>query len=272
MSSGNVPTFYAVSSLDEGIIGKSDLNTSLISVVNDELNRIGGEMGISAYDRQTNQDEEKVANTIEIYKKKLGNYEFKSLFLNNFDKNLYDTLIGTVNKLTSIRSLVSDWDDGTSISYYNNSIVNIPVITEGFTYTDEELFKLQSVATALGVVTHEIDMEDIIYPENDEDDWSKAFSDFTSAVDTYWVKYKCLDALNITGVNSRISNFLAMTPNIIIDNNSIKISIDGFDTEAYFMLRTEKEIATINNGSFTKVEDGAYLIYANDANVEITLK
>ncbi len=103
-------------------------------------------------------------------------------------------------------------------------------------------------------------------------DWSHSFKDITAAVSTYWDKYKSLDSLNISSTQSRIARFLDITPHITRSKDSITIDIDGFDEEAYFMLRTNKEVVGIDHGKVTEIEDGAYLIYANHANVNITLE
>lgn len=272
MSTGNVPTFFAIGSFDESTVSENEFNTSSLSTVASELKRIGGEIGISDYDRQNTQTEEKVIDTIEILKKTLNNYELKSLYLNNYDKNFSDQLVNSVNNQVDIRTLISFWDDGTAFSYYDKNIVNIPVITEGFSYSDEDLFKLHSTVTALGVIIHGIDMSEIIYPENEDENWSNVFKDLTSSVDTYWADYKNIDSLNISNVSSRVSRYLDITPNITTDEKGIIMSIDGFDEEAYFMFRTQKVVTGIDNGTITKVEDGAYLIYATDSKVKIALQ
>ncbi|MFZ7120106.1 MAG: DUF2194 domain-containing protein [Eubacteriaceae bacterium] len=271
MSTSNVPTFFAIGSFDESIISENELNTSALSTLASELKRIGGEIGVSDYDRYSVQTEEKVIDAIDIYKNTLKNYDLRALYLNNYDKNISGKLVNSVNNQINISTLISSWDDGTTFSYYDKNIVNIPVITEGFSYSDEDLFKLHSTATALGVIIHGIDMSKIIYPENDDKDWSNIFKDLTSSVDTYWANYKNIDSLKISDVDSRVSKFLDIIPNITIDGNGISISIDGFEKEAYFMLRTQKVVTGIDNGTITKVEDGAYLIYATDSNVVVTL-
>ncbi|MGB8452026.1 MAG: DUF2194 domain-containing protein [Anaerocolumna sp.] len=272
MSTKNVPTFYAVSSLDGESTYGNELNTPVLSIVNGELKKIGGEMGISVFDRTDINVEEKTTEAINLFKNQLGSdYEFNSLYFKNHD-NLNDTLVNSVNKLTTVHSLVSPWDEGTTFSHYNRDVINIPVITEGFTYNDEDLFKLHSLSTALGVIIQGIDMNDIVYPESNSYDWTNAYVDLTSATDTYLAGYKYLDGLNITGVESRVSRFLDSKPNIIQENNSIKISIYNFQEEVFFILRTNKKVADINNGNAERIEDNAYLISANGADVTITLK
>lgn len=271
MTSGNVPTFYGVTSLNENATSEDKLNTSVLPIVNSELKRIGAEMGISDYDIKKLQNGKKLIDTINLYKKELGDYKCRSLYVNKVDKTVNNFMISEVNDIMEIGSLVSSWDSGTSFSYNKNNIVNIPAVTEGFSYGDEDLFKLHSIATALGVVTHSIDINEMVYPQKNDEDWSNSFKDLASAVMTYWDGYKSLDSLNISSTENRVSRFLDSKPHITKSENSISISIDGFDEEAYFMLRTKKKVMGIDHGKVTEIQEGAYLIYADQANVKITL-
>lgn len=271
MSTGNIPTFYGVASLNESANSRDELNTSVLPIVNTELKRIGAEMGISDYNKENLKNGKKVIDTMNLYKKELGDYKCSSLYVDKVDKTDNDSMISEVNKHTEIGSLVSSWDRGTSFSYNKGNILNIPAVTEGFSYGDENLFKLHSIATALGVVTHKIDINDMVYPQRKDEDWSNSFKDLASAVDTYWDGYKSLDSLNISSTERRVSRFLNIKPHMTKSKSSITISIDGFDEEAYFMLRTKKKVMGIDHGKVTEIQEGAYLIYADSANVKITL-
>ena len=63
-----------------------------------------------------------------------------------------------------------------------------------------------------------------------------------------------------------------MSPDITVKDNVIKVNINNFNTEAYFVLRTGKEIMKITNGSYNIIEDGPYLIIAKDASLTIELE
>lgn len=169
-------------------------------------------------------------------------------------------------------SVVSFWDDGATFSYYNDNIVNVPIISRGFEYTEDEYIKLQGMATALGVISHEVDMADIIFPKGSNDDWTNAVKDLSSFVDSYWKPYKTFSSMNITQMSLRVARFINMSPDITVKDNVIKVNINNFNTEAYFVLRTGKEIMKITNGSYNIIEDGSYLIIAKDASLTIELE
>lgn len=268
LSTGNIPTFYGVESFRDI---QMETNTKSIPVLEQELIRIGGELGISTYNDTNTIDSNKIKEIVSLYKQSLNEIIIKSIFLHN-EEYLNDSFLSDISKYMEISSLVINAGGDTPISYdENNNIVNIPVITEGFTYTDEELFKEHSMITALGVIVHGIDMTSIIHPEEPKDDWAVASKGIASLIDTYWDDYKVLDGLNISNTRNRIMSFLEMVPNITYGNNSINILIDGFNNEAFFILSTDKKITSITNGSFDTIGDGEYLITADEDSIEITL-
>ena len=127
------------------------------------------------------------------------------------------------------------------------------------------------MVTALGVISHEVDMKNIIYPKNSGDDWTQAVTNLSSMLDSYWKPYQAFESMNVTQMSKRISRFLDMSPEITVKNNTIQVKIHNFDTEAFFILRTGKEVSQITNGSYSIIEDGVYLITAREADLTIEL-
>lgn len=272
LSNHCVPTLYGVSGFDQGTVEGKDYSTEILPLLQKDLDRIGGEIGISAYDMQDSSSKEKVLTEIQLYGNKLGNSALKSLHIGQFDQSACGSLVEEVEKQIPLTSVVSYADDRTTFSYYKDDIVNVPIISRGFEYSETEYLKLQSMATALGVIVHETDMKDIIFPESYKDDWTQAITDLSSMLDSYWKPYEAYKSMNVTEMSERISRFLVMSPDITINDDVIQVRVNHFDTEAFFILRTEKEISEITNGIYNKIEDGAYLITAKEANLTINLK
>ena len=266
-----IPSLYGVSSFDLQSADNKDYDTSLLSLYQEDLNRIGGEIGISAYDLQNPSAREKVLADIQRFGNVLGNSSLKSLNVSQYDKDSRDALVDEVEKQMTLESVVSYAEEGTTFSYYKDDIVNVPIISKGFGYSEEEYFKLQSMVTALGVISHEVDMKNIIYPKNPGDDWTQAVTNLSSMLDSYWKPYQAFESMNVTQMSKRISRFLDMSPEITVKNNTIQVKIHHFDTEAFFILRTGKEVSQITNGSYSIIEDGVYLITAREADLTIHL-
>jgi hypothetical protein len=267
-----VPTLYGISGFDKNVAEGDDYDTAILPLLQNSMSRMGGEIGISAYDLQHSAPKQKVLDDIQLYEKHLGEFSLRSLNVSNYDQSARAYLIDEVEKRMPLYSVVSFWDDGATFSYYNDNIVNVPIISRGFEYTEDEYIKLQGMATALGVISHEVDMADIIFPKGSNDDWTNAVKDLSSFVDSYWKPYKTFSSMNITQMSLRVARFINMSPDITVKDNVIKVNINNFNTEAYFVLRTGKEIMKITNGSYNIIEDGSYLIIAKDASLTIELE
>lgn len=272
MSFDSIPTFYAVSSMDQSIENKGNYNISELSIANSELNRIGGQLGISLYDRNGMDQEKKVINMLKLCKAEQENYNFNSIYLKNFDQTKLNSLIDKLSGEISVKSLITSWKEGSTFSFYKDDIIQVPTITEGFYYSDNDLFAMDTAAVAYGVEIHGIDMEEILYPKSDKDDWAVAYRIFASYMDTYWTEYQFLDSINMTGVYNRVVSYLTITPNITMEEDHIGVAIEGFLKQAYFILRTDKGIKDVTNGTFTKIEEGVYLISAEKEIIDIIME
>ena len=272
LSTENVPTFFAVSSIDYRLKGKQNYDTSVLPALQQELQKIGGEIGVSAYDLRDSRPEDKVLNDVKLFTDYLKDYSFQAINLVNYDKVYQPELLTKVNRISNVSSIITEGDKSTNFSMFNKSVVNIPVVSKGFSENDRELFKFHNAATALGVISHEIDMKEIIYAADNAADWTSASVNLTGLVGTYWRNFKVLDSTNITKAGKRVHRFLEMRPEIQVKDDRIKVLINNFDGEAYFILRSDKSIAAISNGKFKKLEDNAYLICSLSPEFELTLK
>ena len=58
-----------------------------------------------------------------------------------------------------------------------------------------------------------------------------------------------------------------------MDNSSLVVDIEGKQEISRFLYRSHKdEIESVVGGTFTKVEDGAYIITATEKRIEINFK
>ena len=72
--------------------------------------------------------------------------------------------------------------------------------------------------------------------------------------------------------DQRIRRFLALSYSAESEDNMISLHVDGLEEEAWFLLHTgTREAEDIQGGSFSVVEDGVYLICAEEDEVKIRL-
>lgn len=268
-----VPSIYPVASFNEAKSPVEAVDMEALTTSAGEFLRIGGELGISGYDQSNTHPKEKVINTIDIFQQTIQDDQFKSLNLKRYDKEYRNELILAAKEKMPLTSIISGYEQGETFSFIDGNVVTIPTITDGFSYDNkEELFKFRSAMTALGVITHEIDMSEILFPQNDNQDWSVSMIELAKIADSYWTPFNAFENDTISREAEKVANFLNIEPFITQDENSINVDIKNFKDEAYFILRTEKKISKISNGSFKNFEENAYLIKATGENLQIILQ
>ena len=62
---------------------------------------------------------------------------------------------------------------------------------------------------------------------------------------------------------------MIMQPKITYGENVIEVKIENMPEKASFVLRTEKEIKEVENGKFSEVRDGVYIIETSSDTIKI---
>ena len=84
--------------------------------------------------------------------------------------------------------------------------------------------------------------------------------------------FTAFDETTISKSDQRIRRFLALSYSAESEDNMISLHVDGLEKEAWFLLHTgTREAEDIQGGSFSVVEDGVYLICAEEDEVKIRL-
>lgn len=262
-----IPSLYVVRSFDPQ--QEADGSSELLSFFQTELAKAQGELGLSGSERMTAAQ---LRGQLEFYGKELPEYHFDSLMRNGMGESQCKAFAAQESDHYEITSLISSWEEDPQFHRVSRNTVNLPAIAEGFWYEDQQWLRLKSMATALGVVTYGVDMEEIWFPESERFDWKEAFKELSRNVHTYFEPYGKLDGLNAAQTALRTARYLNQMPEISYGEDRVEVRIDSFDTELYFLLRTEKEIRRVEGGSSSQLEEGVYLITAAEPNLSIDLK
>ena len=173
----------------------------------------------------------------------------------------------------NISSVVHKWDYYPYMGVSEEGYVYIPMMTEGFTIDDELLVWFDEAAASIGLITHGIPMEDIIYPPKEEDeDWATIFKDFGSYYYTACQKYEYLDGVDAQELEQRVRNYLAMEPKITYGDKEIQVNVENLNGNGYFILQTEKKVQKISSGSYEDIGNDAYLLTITEPETKITLR
>ena len=174
--------------------------------------------------------------------------------------------------LRNVSTLVCEYtEEEPVVSYCSDSVTLQSVTSDGMSYTYSDDIRMRSIQSALGYTNVMLNMYDIFWPQKDTDRWEVMQKRFSSNLLTYWKDFSSFASTTLSESNTRTRTFLNLDYSEKREEN--KITLKTSEPGSWFILRTHgEEIADIQGGSQTKLEDGAYLICAEDTIVEITLK
>lgn len=172
--------------------------------------------------------------------------------------------------LEDITLLMSDMQqDQPLLSFVNDKTVTAAFTTDGFTHETKDDLLLLSLETALGMNNQKVELSKVFYPENNQD-WN-SLSLLWSSGDTYQKPFRFFDAVTIYGLEERVRTFLQLDYAAAMQEDSLTLTLENDATEGYFILRIfNKEVDTVQGGSFKKLSDTAYLLHLTQPQMHIT--
>ncbi len=236
-----------------------------------QMKEQGAEAGISLEYQKLDKAEDKVTKDTEFFEKEGTNYRFGAAFAKEKDLKgiLKDTDSGL---LGDVGTLVCDYtEDQPVVSYYSDSVTLQTVTSDGMNYAYSDDIRMRSIQTALGYTNVMLDMYDIFWPQEKTDRWEVMQKRFSSNLLTYWKNFDGFDSTTLSESNARIRTFLNLDYSQSREDNEITLKTS--EPGSWFVLRLhDEEIDEIEGGTQTKLEDNAYLIYAEDTTVKIQVK
>ena len=229
------------------------------------------EAGISLEYQKLYKAEDKVTKDTEFFEKEGTNYRFGAAFAKEKDLKgiLKDTDSGL---LGDVGTLVCDYtEDQPVVSYYSDSVTLQTVTSDGMNYAYSDDIRMRSIQTALGYTNVMLDMYDIFWPQEKTDRWEVMQKRFSSNLLTYWKNFAGFDSTTLSESNARTRTFLNLDYNQSREDNEITLKTS--EPGSWFVLRLhDEEIDEVEGGTETKLEDNAYLIYAEVTTVKIQVK
>lgn len=229
------------------------------------------EVGLSGTSTSQLAISDKLSIDDNFWKANAPEYVFQSLYLS--DSAQKETL--SDREKESLRTLVVDGEDATAplVSYDASGLTQQRVTSGGETHTFMDDFKLKSMETALAYSNITLDLFKVTYPDSDEDSWQNLMKKISANVATYWKDYESFEQTTLSAADLRIRRFLALDYKQERKDDSIYVSIDHFDEEAWFLLRLNGEdLDSVKGGEYVQIEDGVYLIDAQEANISVQVK
>ncbi len=216
---------------------------------------------------------DKLRSDREFYDTLNSGYQFAAVYCEELSDQPEEVFAEGAGRLEDVRTVAfRDGGERPLLSWQENDVTLQGITGDARDYSYRVDLQMRSLVTALGYSNTLIGMHNAMWPESPEDQWENYFDEIFSNVSTYWTKYGSFEQTVLSESDRRVRRFLSLDYEEERTGQKITLSVQG-EGEAWFVLRLHGEaVANLQGGTFGKLESGAYLIHAEDPQVEITLK
>ena len=238
-----------------------------------QLKEQEGEAGLSMETRTDMSLAEKAEKDDPFYSALNGKYKYGALYLETDQLPEADQL-PNVRYLKSAQTLTCAYTkERPLVSYCTNNMTLQMATHNARLHTYGDNLRLRSLETALGYSNILLDMNNVVWPETDDDKWENYYEELSSNVLTYWSQFSYFSQTTLSESDQHIRTFLALDYEDSRKDNTIRLTITNRKGDAWFILRTNNErIAKISGGRSEELEEGAFLICAEEDTVEIQVE
>lgn len=227
------------------------------------------EAGLSADSMEGIPLSEKIKQDQTFWQTYAPSYRFLSLYADGVKSIGEESALPAEIRTVALGSGAS----GQAVGYLNENVTLQPSTSSGIRHTFLDDFKVKCMETALGYSNITPDLYSVTYPEGDDDSWEKMSKKIAANLGTYWKAYEAFDATTLTESDVRIRRFLALDYKQQRAGNVITLSLEHREDAAWFLLRLHGEKVTeVAGGSFEEIEDGVYLILAEEDEVSVEVQ
>lgn len=153
-----------------------------------------------------------------------------------------------------------------------DGLVELPRITSGYEFNDENRWALMNAVTSIGVFSHFVHPDDIFDADrNGNKSWKDLSKEYSTMTEFVKRRYGWLKALTASEGAARVENYAGAEVAFKRDGRRIEGHVNGFGKEADFFLRTNKKIGSLNHCTVTRIDAGVYLVHALQANFALEL-
>ena len=236
-----------------------------------QMKEQSAEAGLSLQYKKADSLKEKLDQDAEFFRKADSSYQYGTAFTEeqNLDqvKDLMDTEL-----LKNVNTLVCEYTKQEPvISYYTDEVTLQTVTSDGMNYHYSDDIRMRSIQSALGYTNVMLNMQDIFWPESENDRWQIMQKHFSSNLLTYWKNFTVFDSTTLSESNTRTRTFLNL--DFAQSRTENEITLQTSEPGSWFILRTHgEEIADVEGGTWTEIEEGAYLIQAAEPMIRIQVK
>lgn len=235
------------------------------------LNELSAEAGLSGYSRSETGMADKLAQDFNFMNQNGLDYQFTSFYAGGLDDSQISAALGW-GDLDRIRTIVVP-NEGSSelVGYYSETVTRQQAVTDGLHNTYRGDFRIRSAQTALAYNNVLVDMQRLAYPESQEDTWETLSTGFSSDIPHFKELFPAFSGTTVSESDGRIRNFLALDYAHSRQGETVTIRHTG-EGPVWFILRVNHGSAgDASGGKCQRIEDGVYLIEAQEKEVTVTI-
>ena len=231
------------------------------------------ETGISISGRWDTPPARKLAEDQAFFEEAAGGYDFASLYAGDMEE---EEILAVLQEeaLSSVRTVVGDpGREGTELfGFLSEYVTGQNAVWDGLRYSFRGDFTIRCVETAVGYLSLSCDMERVAYPQEDKDLWENLSRYMAGSVDSCKGIIEGFQGTTVSECDIRLRRFLGLDFEDSRTGDTIRLRANETGGPVWFLLRTHQEaVKSVEGGTFTKLEDGAFLIEvtAEEASIEL---
>lgn len=267
-----------------------DLNMKDLVYYGRELLNGGGEIGIHGYNHQplatkelfdkelnykpwenTDMMIKSIQEVDKLAKKAFPNYEFR-VYVPPSNILYPEGKKAILESNTDIKIVASvNNGGGDSDSYVqefkisSDGMIELPRLTSGYLDTDVNRWGILSGITSYGYFSHFVHPDDILDDNrNGDKGWRDLFKNYTQINKNLFNNHRWLRPMTASEGANEMIKYLKCEPKYEIKDDYMKIYCNNFYDEAYFILRTEKEIESLEDCDIEEIDKNIYSVKVNE--------
>ena len=263
-----------------------------------ELLNLGGEIGLHGFNHQPlaleghiKQDlgynswnsqedmEESLKELQDFINSILRNYTMKSYVppSNILSDEGRAAVISAVGDLEVIASVYLQNDEGDAyvqeFEVASDGIVEFPRISSGNYHEPDMMWSIYNVLNLHGIFSHFIHPDDIIDPERSRgQSWSVMLEEFEAILSDVEEGFSWLKSYTISEGSQELRKYLDIKPHIEYRGSIVNIYCEDFRPDAYFIMRSGKDIKDSEDIEYHKIWEDAYILTLKKASGSIRLE
>lgn len=264
--------FYVSAQTDYSI--EAEDSNDMASYAIKQIRKLLGTMGLSLKQTSDQELDDVLECNSKFFNEVVPKWRFSSVYCGDFEPHDLEPHLSDKNGILGDVSMVLyDRENGDPlISSLNDNVLLLGLTSYGFSHEAVDDIELISNETALALDLQYIDIDRVLYPNNDEDYWNKLSIKWASGI-TYYNDFKQFDFVLADELERRIRKLISCNYDYYETENQLKISINksSNDEPAYFVIRMFNSIPdSISGGKLIKLSDTSYILEAYENEVIIT--